>query len=379
MNGRAASRAFSLAEVMLAMFILGIGIVALASIFPAGIAQQRQSADDIIGPIVAENALAVLRTKLRQDDFGTFEEHVGVSFSPRTIPGDWTWRRPGFFLGPGTITLDGSPAPVRAGTISIFDVAGSLPDANSEIPWNTNGNTTGPRLVVFSQQERYYPMQTDSALNSPRPEYVWDCMFRRFQGKILVAIFVYRVSLASGGAVSWAPPANGTIPPMPVDLPLLAGSHPWQGQAWGSVGADPANPRDDAEIKGTDPVSDPNYDPTAADESWQLPGQWLLDENNNIHRILSGRRSKDDGPVELVRPVPPVTLSVVPPATYPYLGSPFNYDPTVPAPLLGLENVVSRIWYIPSEVQIDTNGNSAVDPSDLPVTLTPVYIGVSEL
>ena len=61
---------FSLVEVLLAIFIMGLGVIAVAALFPAGIAQQRRSADDIIGPIVANNALAVLRTRLRAEDFG---------------------------------------------------------------------------------------------------------------------------------------------------------------------------------------------------------------------------------------------------------------------------------------------------------------------
>ncbi|MCH7879412.1 MAG: hypothetical protein IH914_08890, partial [candidate division Zixibacteria bacterium] len=47
---------FSLVEVLLAIFILGLGIISIVSLFPAGIAQQRQSVDDIIGPIVPQNA-----------------------------------------------------------------------------------------------------------------------------------------------------------------------------------------------------------------------------------------------------------------------------------------------------------------------------------
>ena len=46
-------------------------------------------------------------------------------------------------------------------------------------------------------------------------------------------------------------------------------------------------------------------------DMWQAPGQWLLDENNNIHRILAGRRSANDGPVELQRPVPQVPVMPV--------------------------------------------------------------------
>ena len=70
-NARPA-RGFSLVELLLAIFILGIGIISVAAVFPAGIALQRQANDDIMGPIVAKSAFATLRSKLSQDDFGAF-------------------------------------------------------------------------------------------------------------------------------------------------------------------------------------------------------------------------------------------------------------------------------------------------------------------
>ncbi len=79
-------RGFSLIEVLLSVFILGIGVISIAALFPAGIAQQRQSVDDITGPIVAQNALAILRTKLRPADFGTLE---GWGTQSLTIEGDF--------------------------------------------------------------------------------------------------------------------------------------------------------------------------------------------------------------------------------------------------------------------------------------------------
>src|SRR5262245_25735142 len=69
-------RAFSLIEVLLAIFILGVGVISIAALFPAGIAQQRQSVDDIMGPTVANNALSILRNKIRPEDFGSLDDFV---------------------------------------------------------------------------------------------------------------------------------------------------------------------------------------------------------------------------------------------------------------------------------------------------------------
>ena len=102
-------RGFSLVELILAIFVLGIGMISIAALFPAGIVQQQFAEDDVFGPIVAKHAMSVLRSRLSQEDFGTFEEFTPVSSpkivrdpvpltnlaerqGPATISGDWTWK-----------------------------------------------------------------------------------------------------------------------------------------------------------------------------------------------------------------------------------------------------------------------------------------------
>ena len=117
-------RGFSLVELILAIFILGIGMISVAALFPAGIVQQQYAEDEVYGPIVAKHAVSFLRTRLSQDDFGTFEEFTPLSSSdvvrdpvpltrvtartePATISGDWrTPTPPGWALQP--------PAPLTA-------------------------------------------------------------------------------------------------------------------------------------------------------------------------------------------------------------------------------------------------------------------------
>ena len=71
---RRASSGFSLVEMLLAIFILGIGVISISALFPAGIVMQRQSTDDLLGPVVAKNALGLLRARLNPTDFGGFQE-----------------------------------------------------------------------------------------------------------------------------------------------------------------------------------------------------------------------------------------------------------------------------------------------------------------
>ncbi len=355
------SLAFSLIEVLLAVFILGVGVIAIAALFPAGIAQQRQSVDDTIGPIVANNALAVLRNKLHPEDFGTFEE-FGAAVPLATIAGDWPWLRPAFILPDGAIDIFNG-----TGAATAVEATGML----NGIPYNSFLYPAGAGAFVITQGERYYPMFNEPLAGAasqfpPRPQYVWDCMFRRFQGKIMVAIFVYRVTIPGGGSAPYSVPPNYSdpiVPPLPVAIDLtLPGLLDWSGNQW-DVDGDPTTQAIEAIIPGTYP--DMTYNPSDAGQSWQAPGQWILDQNNNVHRVLSGRRNESDGPVELVRPVAAI------------LAVPTNFALGIAQPNgFVYEDVVTNIWYIPVEVELDTDGDGT---GDLPATLTPVYVTVREL
>ncbi len=54
-------RAFSLVEVLLAIMILGIGLIMVASVFPVGANWTRQSAEESVGQNIAQDALSVIQ------------------------------------------------------------------------------------------------------------------------------------------------------------------------------------------------------------------------------------------------------------------------------------------------------------------------------
>ncbi len=354
---------FSLLEVLMAIFILGIGIISIAAVFPAGIAQQRQALDDAMGPIVAENALAIIRGRVSQSDFGPAEA-VQPNYVSPTIPGDWEWRRPSFYPTTVQYSVNGDSFKTTAGSISIFQPAPPFVPSNNwaptdRAPWNVAkyGDEPPSPPIIITQGERYYPMQTEHERGfrpvPDKPQYVWDCMFRRFQGKILVAIFVYRVNLGGESVIyTVASNPNSPVPPLPIAIDLRNTPpplEPWSNMPWYPAG-DEITPefkdRPDGRIPGTFPGN--HFDPFDQRDGWQMAGQWLLDQNNNIHRVVSGRRLVTDGPVELARPVPPV----------PTIPLYISVDPN--------QNTVTDFWFIP---QIDSNG----------VGLTSVYVTVREL
>jgi prepilin-type N-terminal cleavage/methylation domain-containing protein len=258
-GARASSlRGFTLAEMLLAIFILGIGVISIAALFPAGIALQRQAADDTIGPIVAKNAFATLRSKLSQEDFGSFQDFgigpqyvagqgpigtirpVGATADIPQLSGDWGWMRPAFYTN---TSAAGEP---NLGTIDVFSAIYTRQQAPFNLgawftpagPWATEmvdgvdvGGTTVPLFGIpynrakyplydiaaadpaqvpssidfqallepnftFSQAERSYPQ--GASVQGSIPVYHWDCMFRRSGGRIQVAVFVYRVTSPGG-------------------------------------------------------------------------------------------------------------------------------------------------------------------------------------
>jgi hypothetical protein len=388
-------RAFTLTEVLMALFILGVGIISIAALFPAGIAQQRRSADDVIGPTVADNALAVLRAKLRPEFFGTFDEFspaIAYLYAPiPTQPGDWPWLRPGFIFNDDSST----PEVDESGAIDIFShdwtvgtstrkatefgppdystsgyVApdGVTPDPNLfGIPYNRFIYGAEPPRILITQEERFFPQTSQLSANPDQPQYVWDCMFRRFQGRILVAIFVYRVTIPGGEGARYVsrPLVSGfRVSPIPVRLEIATPQVP--APAWDAFGSDSiAGNDDDAIVLGTDPCS--NYDPFDPFQSWQESGQWLLDQNNNVHRVLSAYCDDpaDSRVIELVQPPAELPVSFGPvPAYYSLPVSGGNQ-------VFGQDNIVSHIWYVPTNF---------IDPVDgREYRLTPVYATVKEL
>lgn len=431
-------RAFSLIEVLLAIFILGIGVIGIAALFPAGIAQQQRSVDDVMGPLVANNALSVLRSKLKQDDFGSFED---FNDSPpefnrlATITGDWFWRRPAVMYEDDTSNSNFKRD--ERGAIDIFgyvtsgfwsqgnpslsevpvaaeDVSGTGPIPFNPAKWYdpvraANGQPQLTPSIVFTQGERMYPMspkvRDDNRAAKAEPQYYWDCMFRKFQGKVLVAVFVYRIIVPGGEDYVYSvPPAdpasNLDVPIVPHRLSLVDVTNPmpWGGQsipsqdALDATGSIPDYPltaiweTDPNSPLGTGPWSDIGPTPIGAesepvrfaapDRAWQVTGQWLIDQNNNIHRVLVGREKDLNHPVELVDHIPQLTRPNGYSGVSPYF---YDRDPNGNGiwnennEPVGSGNVATDIWYLPRYVEVTIGG------ATITISIIPVFATVEEL
>ena len=69
------NRAFSLIEVLMSIFILGIGVIDRVAP-PGRIKQQQNAKNDAYGPVVADSAPATLRSRLSPSDFGGDDQLV---------------------------------------------------------------------------------------------------------------------------------------------------------------------------------------------------------------------------------------------------------------------------------------------------------------
>jgi hypothetical protein len=385
-------RAFSLIELLLAVFILAIGIISIAALFPAGIAQQQIAADDQMGPVVADHALNVVRSKVGPTDFGSFEQFGIFDINTqsaggvwRSSPGDWSWMRPSILtqnIGggldeTGAVDIFSNYAELNGGGAAIsleeFPAGGVTTGSGGKIygiPYNAARYAQSPPVMITAK-ERYWPMAADGLAQTDPPQYCWDVMFRRFGGKMQVAVFVYRVLAPGGGARAYVAVDdvdNSGLPPVPYRRMTAAASQTTGGAssvpaAWqqpapplpppAPMTIPPAGPYTTGAL-GTGFVAAGDFPSSSAFpwHQWQLPGQWLLENNGNVLRVSQGRRvsNADAAMVRLSAPIPRVPNAQV-------YGD--YEDPSVPSGIRAL-------WYVPA---IDSQGNQ----------LVPVYATVRDL
>ena len=360
-------RAFTLIELLLAVFILGIGIISVSALFPAGIAQQQRALDDQLGPVVAEAALGILRNRVDTADFGSFESHAGSilagqppttdltvlagssfrsSYVYRPALGDWSWIRPsrysvnagGWVAGrfpDGAIDIFGSDllasatGPGGQGQSGTYqhEFRPNPMGAVRGIPYNLgrigrDADLAKPPAFVVTQRERCWPaIPEGEAGDGVRPEYQWECLFRRSGGRIQVAIFVFRVVSQGGASRLWVSPDL-----LPIRR-VLASSSSSDGQTL--IGAGNQPPVATPWVAGDNPAFPGPYTsgtigiaqglqptdvPGSVWHQWQLPGQWIVDNYANVHRVRKGRilgGPSESVEVRLSAPIP------LPPAAEP--------------------------------------------------------------
>lgn len=190
-------RAFSLVEVLIAILVLGLGMLGLGAVFPAVISEQRRSFDSISGESVARQVEALLRDKenglvdlspLRSPGFGRIgvsiaDDAVGRPVNVAAGPGyDYLWVMDDFARIDGGATspwASGSPVPGAGGPGDLFDGM-----------WRSDSRESA-REFLLPVSARLHPLPS-SGLD---PAYVWDVVARRHpSGGTQFAVFVRRIN-----------------------------------------------------------------------------------------------------------------------------------------------------------------------------------------
>ena len=296
------------------------------------------------------------------------------------------WRRPAIITDAvsdededlrGAIDIFASSASELPVLIEIWPT-GSIPPLNVPLPGLPYSKVRYPDLLDQETQapddlnvptirilagERQYPMWEGEAefwpaagpLSRPKAQYYWDCMFRRYQGRIIVAVFVYRVVDPESEGAYTVDTDGMQFPNQPyhVDLTSIS-TGSWPG------------PEDE---EGVILANTQNDNPEEADYQWQYPGQWLVDQNGIIHRVERGRRRSNDQEVRLsARPAGvPVFSSLTNPNQ---AGVNANWWDKGNVTLPNVQNngygIVTDIWYMPTK---DSKERSII----------PVYATVEDL
>jgi len=272
---RRMQRAFTLVEVLIAVLVLSLGLLGLAAIFPAVIAQQRNAVDRTQGAVVAKVVQQSLNSSqfmvdfsgLRRDFWFSADAALGCGNGFDLDPDDmnflweptWQWGQAGHMaISPAQVYRTSGMIVVGFGKFKDMNCADQSPEPED--------------LYRVPVTARLYPQP----YTGEQPRYVWDFVPRRARlsgdsSDIEIAVFIRRIDprirVPRGKTLSDVLTGNNGVGVSQARLPL---------------GADPANllpTGDGAAVDGTGTYSMPLTMPVIVRST--EPDQIVLDASAN--------------------------------------------------------------------------------------------------
>lgn len=200
-------RGFSLVEVLLAVLVLGLGLLGLAAVFPVVISQQRASFDTVSAGPVRVSVPAFLASSQFEEawagilddvffdrpnggvpqnpDDGTREDTVEAWVEGSTFDWEPTWEWGGISLDPADeLRLRGDLYLNLGRQLAVNTFTGGF---NILGPVN---NFADDRVVSIPIESRLFPAPFSGAV----PQFVWDAVPRRtVSNELQLAIFIRRI------------------------------------------------------------------------------------------------------------------------------------------------------------------------------------------
>lgn len=220
---------FTLIEVLIGIIVLGLGLLGLASVFPAVVVQQKQAADAVQGDSTAKSVEALLRASPsfnRPFDGAVDRLRINATFSAAVGPTGLTrWEiGTGGANESGALDMDQANGalfvampPGGRVTIDVDDAVNALPSIQSA------------ESVELTQVARLFPQPKFRGADAGTvrnkndgPQFVWDIAVRRDKGTsaildplgsdaMQIAIFVRRIDPGIRGDVNTVFGGNGVV------------------------------------------------------------------------------------------------------------------------------------------------------------------------
>lgn len=190
---RVGTRGFSIIEILIAVLVLGLGLLGLAAVFPSVIEQQRRASDEVAGAAAAQAFIAQIENQVRT--LGFINDGTDATITVANAAGASV-----FGAGNGGEYGNG------AGFSYLWEVDwewnGAMPDLLSDYEMD-GGLRFGSYLNEGSFNRAEFPVASrlsPAPFSGTAPAYVWDAVARRdAQDRVQLAVFVRRIDTGIRG------------------------------------------------------------------------------------------------------------------------------------------------------------------------------------